>query len=203
MVVPPVRADRPRRYVGRVALIGWGDESGSDARRDPDTYILSAVIAEEARTEDVRAAMLGLLLRGQRKLHWRGESTKRREKIVQVIAELPVDGLVVVRNCASTENLERRRRKCMEHLLWEAPFEYLILESRGAADDRRDMAMLQSLRARKAIPAEIRADHAPGPTDPALWAADAVCGAISQDRIGEPRYLATLQEKIDVRVISI
>ena len=43
------------------------DESGSNRTEDPGTYILSAAILDHERLEDVRDAMRGLILPGQKK----------------------------------------------------------------------------------------------------------------------------------------
>ncbi|MEO3807829.1 hypothetical protein ABGB17_02365 [Sphaerisporangium sp. B11E5] len=63
-----------------------------------------------------REAMRGLLLKGQRKVHWRAESSDRRLKLVDAIADMPIEGLVVVRSLRGSGRVERRRRKCLEAL---------------------------------------------------------------------------------------
>ncbi|GAB3266046.1 hypothetical protein GCM10027456_50000 [Kineosporia babensis] len=93
-----------------------------------------------------------LLLKGQRKLHWRDEQDKRRLMISETVAALPIEALVVVRHSDPGESMERRRRKCMEHLLQELDgCDELILESRGPADDRRDRTHLDALRRSHAV----------------------------------------------------
>ncbi|MCE0540182.1 hypothetical protein LWF15_32280 [Kineosporia rhizophila] len=99
--------------------IGWGDESGSDSARDPNTYILAAVVTGENQADQVRDTMRLLLLRGQRKLHWHDEQDKRRRLISETVATLPVTAVVVVRSTGPGEAMERRRRKCMERMLSE------------------------------------------------------------------------------------
>lgn len=96
-------------------LTAWGDESGSDRKRDPNTYILGAIIADEAAAVRMRENMRSLLLPGQRKVHWRVESDKRRDLIIDVIAESGLNGVVVARTGLEDERDERRRRKCFVH----------------------------------------------------------------------------------------
>jgi len=71
-----------------------------------------------------------------------------------VIARLPIEALVVVRQGPETDKSERGRRKCLETLLPELTrygCTHLVIESRGARDDRRDRDMLDALRAKKEI----------------------------------------------------
>jgi hypothetical protein len=49
-------------------------------------------------------------------------------------------------------------------------------------------------------------DHVPGPREPALWAADALCGAAVSDRVKDPSegdYLAVLRGSLTIEVIEV
>ena len=83
-------------YGDRVVLIGWGDESGSDAVRDPGTYVLSVVLADSDSTAEIQATMVEALREKGPKLRWRDLLPKRRMDVVQAMASLPAAGLVVV-----------------------------------------------------------------------------------------------------------
>jgi hypothetical protein len=106
-----------------------------------------------------------------------------------------VSGVVVVSHADDDARPERRRRKCLEQLLLLLSVKgcsRLILESRGRRDDPRDRNMLDHVRRSHGLPNKIYLDHAPGPTDPALWAADALCGAVVADRTGANRVHLTM-----------
>lgn len=153
----------------------------------------------------LRETMRGLLLKGQRKVHWHDESSDRRVKLVDAIADMPVEGFVVVRTAGQGDRLERRRRKCLELLLRELDgfgCDRLILESRGSADDRRDRAVLEYLRRRREITAPLRLFHEPGPNDPMLWIPDVICGAVGQARAGEFRYFDRIASRVTIRVVE-
>lgn len=186
--------------------MAWGDESGSHAVLDPGVYLMAAAIGERASVEALRTAMLGLKLRSSgSKLHWVDESSRRRGEIAEVIAGLPVDGFVVVRRGPDSDRSERRRRKCLEHLLAslaELGCVELVLESRGRVDDQRDRAVLDNMRRRRMLPNHIHVSHEVGPAEPVLWIADALCGAVSQDRVGQPQYLKTIERRVTVEVIE-
>jgi hypothetical protein len=197
------------QYGERVVLIGWGDESSSDMVRDPGTYVLSVVLADADSTAEIQATMVDLREKGP-KLHWRELLPKRRMDVVQAMTSLPAAGLVVVRSRPDlTELPERRRRKCLERLLpavTDRGCSRLVLESRGPADDGRDRKMLDFMRRKHQLPHGFHLDHVPGPQEPALWAADALCGVAVSNRTKDPQdgdYLAVLQESLTIEVIEV
>ncbi|WP_148043306.1 DUF3800 domain-containing protein [Flexivirga caeni] len=184
-------------------IVAWLDESGSNSALDPNTYMLAAAICRAENVETARAAMSEASLKGQRKIHWRDDNDKRHRAVIEVVAGLQVEHLVVVRSrpTNSADSPERRRRKCLERILFELTsmdVGHAIMESRGPADDRRDRAMLDHLRRTRALPATIRLDHAPGPSDPMLWIADAVCGAVSESRWDNAFCYEQLAGKIEL-----
>ncbi len=184
-----------------VVLRAWVDESGSDHVKDPNTYILAAALVIDTREEDLREMMLGLRLPGQVKLHWRSENFRRRLRIARTIAAEEVEHLVVVRSAHTAEAGERRRRKCLEHLLYELArmrIDHVVFESRGQADDRRDLELLDTMRRKHLLPRPLHVDHRRGREEPLLWVADAVCGAVSEQRCGNPAHYRLLERKIQL-----
>ena len=183
-------------------LTAWGDESGSQPDRDPNTYILAAALCEEDDVPAVRKAMESLRLGHERKVHWHGSSSDRRHDLVAAVSELPLAGLVVVHTEAGASD-RRHRRKCLEYLLpnlAEMPCSRITLESRSHLD-ASDVDILQKFRAQKVITSSLRVHHAIGRLEPALWVADIVCGAVVQSRVGNPEYLRRLAGAIDLEQI--
>jgi hypothetical protein len=181
-----------------LTLRAWVDESGSDHVNDPNTYILAAAVLLESHEEPTRSMMLGLRLPGQVKLHWRGESAKRRTRIITGIASTAVEHVAVVRRAGGPEASERARRKCTEHLLFHLSSLHvgqITFESRGPADDRRDVRLVDSLRRKKSLPNPLRVDHVRGRDEPLLWIPDAACGAISEYRCGAPANFEILRRR--------
>ena len=171
------------------------DESESDRLRDPDTYLLAAAVLGVEDLVATRSAVDGLLLRGQRKVHWHTESPRRRRTIITAIRAMPVRHLVVVRDGRSGESAERRRRKCLERLLVELDtmgVERVCLEAREAKQNSRDLDFVQAMRAARALSSRVRLHHEPGPAEPLLWLPDAVAGAVTAGRLGDPTYRQTL-----------
>lgn len=185
--------------------LAFVDESQSDSRRDPNVYILAAVICDPSVADELREAMRALRLRGQDKVHWRDESDPRRMAIVRAIVASQMASLVVVRAGTVGERPERRRRLTMERLLHELTdigVQNVTLESRGRVDDQRDRALLDQLRARRVITGGLRMDHCRGRDDALLWAADAACGVVSQARTGNIQYLTALEHRITLHAID-
>jgi len=176
----------------------WIDESQSNARLDPGTYILSAAIIENAAADVTREIIRRLLLPGQRKLHWRDE--RRHDLIVSTIAALDVEHLVVVHSAPGTSTRpERQRRLCLARLLPELAalgVTNAILESRGRKDDQRDIDALNFIRRRRLIGGDLRIDHVGGPADPLLWIPDACCGIVTQHRCGHSTYFERLRSTL-------
>lgn len=182
-------------------LEAWGDESGSHPQRDPGTYVLATVLAEQTDADSIRAAMAGVRLPNEKKVHWYGDRN-RRDALIRAVEPLPFTATVVVRTGASDERDERRRRKCLERLLLEVEgwgCARLTLESRGPRPDQRDRAMLDALRASRVIASPgVRLEHRRGPEDPALWVADVVCGAVVAARTGSASHLDVLRDRVDL-----
>jgi hypothetical protein len=192
-----VNARRLRAYL---------DESGSHRFADPDTYLLAASICSEEHLDTVREVIGSMLKKGQPKLHWRDETDARRAQISEVIADLPLEHLVVVRNGQPGERDERRRRLCLRRMMFElesAGVTSATFESRGTADDRRDRRMVDTLRAQKVVSGQLRIDHEKGPLEALLWLPDAICGVIAAHRIGNAHYLKIIERRISIAIVTI
>lgn len=184
-------------------LVAWVDESGSNSSLDPNTFIMAALIATAGQLDVIRRCMLDLRLPGQTKMHWRDERPSRRRQIIELIADLDVEHLVIVtsphaESCAG----ERRRRLTLEILLPELAelgVSRAVFESRGKKDDQRDRAMLDHLRQQHALDASLRMDHAIGREEPALWVPDALCGVISAMRCGDGSNYERIESKVTLR----
>lgn len=89
----------------------------------------------------------------------------------------------------------------MLHQLEEELVSDIVLESRGTADDRRDLQLADALRGQRLLARSLRLSHVVGRTEPMLWIPDAVCGAIVSARVGVPGHQAVLASRL--RIIPI
>jgi hypothetical protein len=170
-------------------------------------YILAAAMVEYADLGAVRATLTGLLLPRQRRLHWREESIPRRRKIVAVVAQLEVIHVVVVGAPMDPPRQERARRKCMERLLYlldAADVERVVVESRTALLNERDLTLVESLRGQRVLSDRLRVDTERPSGEPLLWVADVVAGAMRAAAAGTSAdfadILASLIDRHDVTV---
>lgn len=182
-------------------MTAWADESGSRPDLDAGAYLLAAILCEDDDVAELRRAMECLRI-GEAKLHWHGSSEARRAEFVAAVSRLPVTGFAVV-HVDTGANDRRHRRKCMEFLLphlANIPCSRITFESRGQLD-ASDLATLQLLRSRRVIEPTLRIEHAVGRVEPALWAADILCGAVVQARIGNCSHLRVLGSAMEIHSI--
>ena len=125
-------------------------------------------------------ALQKLLLPGQRRLHFVDESKQRRQKCLQVIAELPVRARIY------TSNYDEpiARNLLLEHLLNDLiPLrcERLVIESRGAVQDSRERKRIASLITQNS-PTPFTYHHMQPHEEPLLWVPDAIACAYGAGR---------------------
>lgn len=177
-------------------LVAYVDESEPRQDLDPGTYVLCAAILTAEAQEDSRAMMRDIKRAHQKKAHWHEESDERgRQRLIKAVASTTAEHFVVVRLGDRTTRSERRRRLCLERLCFELHalgVSEIVIESRGPSD-RLDRTLVDTMRAKRLIDASLRIDHVPGPAEPLLWIPDVVCGAVSQNRYGNPVYLEQLR----------
>ncbi|WP_298329228.1 hypothetical protein [Haloactinopolyspora sp.] len=161
------------------------DESIDDAF---GTYVLAAATLDEDGSEDVRDAISALARRGRR-FHWKDEEHSDRIRAVQLVSTCATLHVVVIG--APMVKQERAQRQCLRSLLFHleaAGVEQVWLESRGNPADARDIGAVRAFRAQHAIGHAIRVDHAFPSTQPLLWVADIVAGAVRAAERGHTTY---------------
>lgn len=177
------------------------DESESNQRLDPNTYLLAAAILHDDHAADARHLVSALRPSGHTKLHWHGESHQSRKAITATIAQIPALHVVVVRAGRTGESSERRRRKCFERLAYEFDVRdvaHIIAEARERKTNARELTYFNQLRSSGIAKTSMRLDHVPGPLEPLLWIPDAVAGAVTAARSGQPQYFDDLAGLIEL-----
>jgi len=159
--------------------------------------VIAAVVCAAQRVAYLRGAMAMLKPRASRKLHWHDLSQRplMRQQALDSLNLLPLKIVVAIRVDVAGSRPERLRRMCMESLVMtldKIGVGKIVAESRGPADDLRDIEHFVAMQSRRIPGASIRLAHIPGPEDPALWSADAVAGAVATAIKGDDSYLARL-----------
>lgn len=183
-------------------LTAFVDESARH-RLDESTsvYALAAVIVDDRGLAAVAEAMDGLRYRKNAQVHWRLERTERRPRIIEELASLPFSGVVTVCLHRTGVRQERARRFCLDALLTELTnraVDKVIMESRNAALDDRDRAVLTALRRGGAIRPAMDVRWALPTEYPPLWAADCVVGVATGWLAGEDRFWRRIEHRVEV-----
>jgi len=183
----------------------WIDES-IHATASVPMYVLAAVVADPTTCDPVREELRSLVRRPRQRIHWRAEEAADRLRAVRVLAASGTEQVVIVGSPLDPRRQERARRKCMERLFFE--FGNLVLstvwiESRTPSLNRADQQMLLALRGSGVMPKGLRCEFALPSTDPMLWAADVVAGAVAASFKGEAAYGRVLYSGLTVHELDL
>jgi hypothetical protein len=155
------------------------DESEPGGGRDHSAYLISAVIVGPDARPDARSAVEAVRPTRMRKLHWYEALATQRLSWLELL-RYAVE-VLVIRYDGLPARPERRRRRCLERLVFELDVRgvrHLVLESRGPHADRNDRRLLDAIRDR-GLGRGLRHEHVRGPDEPLLALADIACGAHS------------------------
>lgn len=184
-----------------MTFVAFVDESEPRQDIDPGTYVLCAAVLSIESQEGHRELMRALKRPHQNKVHWHEEaSDKGRATLVDSVAAMAAEHLVVVRLGDIETRSERRRRLCLERLCYELHalgVSDVVIESRGPSD-KLDRKLVDTMRAKRMIDSTLRIEHVPGPAEPLLWVPDVVCGAVAQERYGNPLYMDRLRRSVTI-----
>ncbi|WP_146159434.1 hypothetical protein [Allonocardiopsis opalescens] len=133
------------------------------------------------------------------KLHWADLQEPDRAKVVQVVAELRAEYLVVVGTPVDLRRQERARRKCLERMLehlqsWNVGL--YLLEQRTELLNKKDMNTVNAARQSRRITGSIRLEHVAPSTEPLAWVADVIAAVRARAKSGRKDYGELLQDKL-------
>ncbi|MCS5488473.1 hypothetical protein NY588_15220 [Curtobacterium flaccumfaciens pv. beticola] len=155
------------------------DESEPGGGLDHTTYLMAAVIVAISDRQAARTAILAATPRRMRKLHWYEALPAQRVSWLDLLRHAVE--VLLIRYDGPVARVERRRRHCLERLVWELEQRHVgevVFETRGPARDRDDRSMLRALRDR-GIGRAVRYEHAHASDETLLALADLACGAHS------------------------
>ncbi|WP_290051663.1 hypothetical protein [Amycolatopsis solani] len=143
------------------------------------SYLLCATIVEPAHLTPTRRALMSLLMRGARELHFKKEKEPRRRMLIDRMAAMPVTARLYFATCAPKAE-EAARQRCLAHLtqdLLGAQAHRLVLDSRDHRDghDRRTLQHALGFRPSKT---ELTYEHVDSTAEPLLWISDAVAWCV-------------------------
>ena len=149
-------------------LLAYVDES-----ERPGRYLMSCVVIGQADASRARSAARGLLLPGQRRLHFHSESDRRQRSLVASLLAIDVGASVFVRRSAPGQRSADARAVCLAAIVVDLQSTgepvRLTLESRHG-QDADDHPVIWT--ARRQAPS-LTYEHVGGEREPLLWLADA------------------------------
>jgi hypothetical protein len=146
----------------------------ADESRRGSTYYLAAAIAEPVNLRPLRRDLRGLLLPGQRELHFKREKEPRQRKLAAIIARLPVRVHVYVHECVRRE--EAARQACVAQMtcdLLDRGAHRMVLDSRDEQDSN-DEATIRAAVLGHPHSGRFAYEHVDSASEELLWVADTV-----------------------------
>lgn len=152
-----------------VSLHAFVDES-----RRNSTYLIAAALVDPKDLSRLRRALGGLLLPGQRELHFKKETPQRRRYLVARLVESGVRVDIYRTTCDRGE--EHARRRCLTRLtddLLDVDARRLVLDSREGRDEH-DLLTIRLALGKRARESGLVYEHLESHVDPLLWVPDVV-----------------------------
>jgi len=170
-------------------------------------YVLAAVVADPTGCEQIREDMRALVRRPRQRIHWRDEERADRLRLVTTLSHADLDAIAIVATPLDPRRQERARRKCMERLFYQFGSEKDVgsvwMESRTESLNQADERMVLGMRGARLIDRTLHVEYALSSSDPMLWAADVVAGAVAASYRGEAEYLALLGSRLSVSALDL
>jgi len=149
-------------------------------------------------------ALTSMLLPTRTYLHHYDETSDRR----LIIADLPLDGALIVMETTTASCQERARTRLLAELLprlqHEQHVRHVVLESRSGSD-KHDRRTLNKLRQSRVVSTDLRMDHARKNESALVWLPDFVAGAyFAAEYHGQPEPwgLISAAHAVDVHTFS-
>lgn len=158
--------------------LGWQDRGVSehafvDESVRGDRYLLTAVVVVPGDLRRLRVAMRGLLLPGQRELHFQKEKPRRRRWLLDQVVAAGVEATVYAAR-SGRHGQEAARQACLTQLakdLIVSGAHRLVIDSRDERD-RFDVGTLQTALGPHPSRTRLVYEHELSQCEPLIWAAD-------------------------------
>jgi hypothetical protein len=169
-----------------------------DESRRGSLYFVAAAIAKPGNLRRLRRDLRGLLLPGQRELHFNDQQDPRRRVLSDAIARLPVEVRIYQRTCE--RYVEPARQDCIKRLtedLLVADAHRLVLDTRGELD-KRDEETIRKVFAPQPFEARFNYEHVDSTYEALLWVADAAAWCFGASGMWRKRVDPIVSAVIDL-----
>jgi hypothetical protein len=184
------------------------DESGDDIS-GRQRYVIGAGVFLNS-VAFVRAEIAALFVSRRRPFHWVAEGSVTRHAMLDLIGALGIEVFAVVGAAESRHHIELVRERCLRELFRItrplAPSS-VIIESRERStgivgQNRRDYATLIEARHAGELAPSVHYEWAPK-TDPLVWLADTVAGAVLGAERGDASWIDRLGQRTRLHVVRL
>jgi hypothetical protein len=161
-------------------------------------YIVAAAIATPGNLRRLRRDLRGLLLPGQRELHFNDQQDPRRRVVADAIARLPIE--VRIYHRTRERYFESARQECIKRLtddLLAADGHRLVLDSRGELD-KKDESTIRTIFAGHPFEDRFNYEHLESTCEPMLWIADTAAWCFGAAGVWRKRIDPIISAVIDL-----
>ena len=145
----------------------------ADESRRGSLYTLAVAIAEPPNLRLLRRELHGLLLPGQREVHFTQEKAPRRRELADAMARLPVEVWIYNRTCERHD--EPARQTCIGRLtqdLLDRRAHRLVIDSRSHRDVNDEATIHRTIGHGHAHSTPLVYEHLNSTSEALLWIAD-------------------------------
>ncbi|SES27020.1 hypothetical protein [Actinokineospora terrae] len=170
-----------------------------DESRRNDQYLIAAAVIDPRNLRPLRKLLTGMLMPGQRELHFKKETPTRRKAIISQLAGAEAAVFVYISSCKRGE--ERARRQSLAQLvdnLVDLQVSRLVLDSREVRDADDKLVIRRVLGERSADTALVY-EHLDSTQDALMWIADAAAWCYGAGGDWQRRIGPLLTKVVDLR----
>lgn len=164
-------------------------------------YLIAAIAVHPANLRGIRSSLRRLLLPGERSIHFKDESDKRRRELIGEVARMDYEVFLYT---GSGSN-EATRTRCLCVLMQDClkmNAKRLVLEARGASLDRRDRETIAKTLRGEASPEHgakvLEYTHLKAHEEPGLWLPDVIAWSYGAGGRWRQEVLKVLPTIVDV-----
>lgn len=169
-----------------------------DETRRGSTYYLVCVLVEPSELTKLRQHVRGLLLPGQRELHFRHESKPRRRSLIDsIVGHGGFRAHLYASDCAIDEELARQSSLAsMVRDLLALKAHRLVLDSRANRNDEDDQTLRRELGSQPSQTG-LTFEHVDSRLEPLIWIADAVGWCYGAGGEWKRRSVECVERRVD------
>ncbi|SDP65386.1 hypothetical protein SAMN04487914_12377 [Arthrobacter sp. ok909] len=182
-----------------VVLKAYVDESAHVAA---GLCLVGVAVLDKTIEEEVLQDLQKALPRGAKRLHWNKDGAAVRSRVVEILAERTHHCRVYLSYFDDSKRSEKARDACLAHMFADMggrPYGEIILDQRTKHQDTRDLVAWTNLCVRLSLPHPPVVRHDGTTTEPLLWLADALAGAVGEHLVkGDDTYVRALAHKLEI-----